>query len=498
MTPILPLLAASWLAVALLGATYTTPHLAAGEPPRTLEMDGQRYVDQGLVAAGSVPAGSLDFLGDTLGSFSSLAVERDSWKKTDGGYEGELWTLPDRGRNDPEAGLFYDYASRLQRYRIRLATTATGAAGRLQLVPDGGIELRDFDGKPFTGADPGAGTVTRRGLVLPAPASGAGAGKIALDAESLQFTADGHFYVGDEYAANVYYFDRTGRLQGVLQPPAAVRPLRAGKPAFGSLQAPDSGRRNNQGVEGMALSPDGRRLFVALQGALVQDSAKGSDAGRADIRVLVYDVSADPLPKAPIGHYLVQLPTYTAKGDGKPANKAAAQSELRALDGHRFLLLARDGNGVLGGDGRAPVYKSVLLVDTDGATNLAGSPWETGTASVLARPDSTEPVAGLVPARWSELLNLLDPLQLARAGLALTPDPARGLAALSEKWEAMDLLPALDPARPHDWLLLVGNDNDFIARHCLMQGQSCDSAEDNDNRILVYRLTLPGMPPAGG
>ncbi|WP_160330882.1 hypothetical protein [Xanthomonas massiliensis] len=33
--------------------------------------------------------------------------------------------------------------------------------------------------------------------------------------------------------------------------------------------------------------------------------------------------------------------------------------------------------------------------------------------------------------------------------------------------------------------------NDFIARHCVMQGQACDSAEDNDNRVLVYRLTLP-------
>jgi hypothetical protein len=99
--------------------------------------------------------------------------------------------------------------------------------------------------------------------------------------------------------------------------------------------------------------------------------------------------------------------------------------------------------------------------------------------------------AGIVPARSDELLNLLDRPQLARAGLDL--DTMRGPHAglLSEKWEAMDVLPALDPQHPNDVLLLIGNDNDFIARHCRMQGQPCDSPYDNDNRVLVYRLTLP-------
>ena len=44
---------------------------------------------------------------------------------------------------------------------------------------------------------------------------------------------------------------------------------------------------------------------------------------------------------------------------------------------------------------------------------------------------------------------------------------------------------------PDDWLLLVGNDNDFITRRCVMRGEACDSPFDNDNRLLVYRLTLP-------
>ncbi|PTA72971.1 MULTISPECIES: esterase-like activity of phytase family protein [unclassified Stenotrophomonas] len=485
------------LATALLLATlsasgYSAPHEASDAPPRTMQLGGRTYVDKGLVAAGRLPAGTVDFLGDTLGSFSSLAVQPGTWKRTANGYEGVLWTLPDRGRNDPEAGLFYDYAGRVERMRLRIDTTQgkAGTLGTLTMVPDKGVVLKDFNGQTFTGADPGDHTITQREVVLPSPASGAGAGKVSLDAESLQFTADGHFYIGDEYTANVYYFNAQGQLQGVIVAPPAIRPQRDGKPAFGSLAPPQSGRRNNQGVEGMGLSPDGSRLFVALQSATLQDSAQGNAAGRINTRVLVYDVTASPTPQQPIGHYVMALPAYAHDGKGK-LDRTAAQSELRALDAHRFLLLARDGNG-LGKDGDDPiVYKSVLLVDVAGASNLAGSTYETSTASVLAEPTGAALKREIVPARSDELLNLLDRPQLARAGLDL--DTRRGPhdGLLSEKWEAMDVLPALDAQHPNDVLLLIGNDNDFIARHCRMQGEPCDSPYDNDNRVLVYRLTLP-------
>jgi hypothetical protein len=455
------------------------PHLEQTTGARRVSLHGQTYVNEGLVGTGSLPADTVDFLGDTLGSFSSLQIAPGSWKSVGDHYEGVLWTLPDRGRNDPAANLFFDYPARLERLRVRF----TPGNGQITLVPDGGIELRDFRGRPFTGADPGAGTLIERRMVLPAPASGIGSGKVSIDAESLQFTRDGGFYVGDEYAANVYYFDRRGRLRGVIQPPAAIAPRRDGRPDFGSLHAPETGRRNNQGVEGMSLSPDGRTLFVALQSALIQDSVTGNAAGRTDIRVLLYDVSRTPLPMRPRAHYVVRLPSYNAEGTGGAPNRTAAQSEIRALDDQRFLMLSRDSAG-LGAAGAAPiVYKSILLVDVAGATNLAGTEYETGTASLLQNPVNTALRPGIVPADWAELVNMLNPVQLARFGLDLD--------ALSEKWEAMDLASVLEPDHPADYFLLVGNDNDFIARRCRMSGQSCDSAFDNDNRILVYRVSLP-------
>lgn len=458
------------------------PHLDQTAGARSVSLHDQTYVDQGLVGAGRLPADTVDFLGDTLGSFSSLQIAPGSWKRVGDHYEGVLWTLPDRGRNDPAANLFFDYPARLERFRIRFAPGADTEGGRLDLVPDGGLELRDFRGRPFTGADPGAGTLMERGVVLPAPASGVGAGKASLDAEALQFTRDGGFYVGDEYTANVYFFDRRGRLRGVITPPAAIAPRQGGRPDFGSLKTPQTGRRNNQGPEGVSLSPDGRTLFVALQSALMQDSAAGDAAGRVDTRVLVYDVSRTPTPAQPVAHHVMRLPAYTEDGAGGAPNRTAAQSEIRALDDHRFLMLSRDAAG-RGAAVKAPVYKSILLVDITGATNLAGTGYETGTASLLQDPAGTALRPGITPARQVELVNMLNPVQLARFGL--------GVEALSEKWEALDLAPVLEPDHSADYFLFVGNDNDFIARRCRMSGQSCDSDLDNDNRILVYRLSLP-------
>jgi hypothetical protein len=475
----------SWLfpALAVAEEPVIRPHLDRTEGAHSVSLNGQAFVNQGLVGAGGLPAGTVDFLGDTLGSFSSLQVAPGTWKRVGDHYEGVLWTLPDRGRNDPTANLFFDYPARLVRLRLRF----TPGDGKIDLVPDGGLALTDFNGRPFTGADPGAGTLVERGLTLPAPASGVGAGKVSLDAEALQFTRDGGFYVGDEYSANVYYFDRSGRLRGVITPPPAIAPRRDGHPDFGSLQPPATGRRNNQGPEGVSLSPDGRTLFVALQSALIQDSAKGDAAGRVNTRVLAYDVSRTPAPAKPVAHYVIQLPAYTAEGDGGAPNRTAAQSEIRALDGHRFLMLSRDAAGR--GAGKAPiVYKSILLVDVAGASNLAGGDYETTTASLLQEPAGVALRPGIVPASSVELVNMLNPVQLARFGLNVD---SRSEGALSEKWEAMDLAPVLERDHPADYFLIVGNDNDFIARHCRMSGQACDSDIDNDSRILVYRLSLP-------
>jgi len=222
----------------------------------------------------------------------------------------------------------------------------------------------------------------------------------------------------------------------------------------------------------------------------VQDSAEGDASGRINTRVLVYDIARDPLPNAPVGHYVVQLPAYRRDGSAAAPDRTAAQSELRAIDDQHFLLLARDGNGLGAGNEDRAVLKQILLVSLAGASNLVGTAYERSNASILARRDATTLSGDIRPAHSTVLIDMLDPAQLARFGLSAGPNE-RGKTWLSEKWEAMAFVPALDKQRPNDWFLLVGNDNDFIARHCVMRGASCDSPIDNDNRLLAYRLTLP-------
>jgi hypothetical protein len=55
----------------------------------TVSFGGKTYVNHGLVAVGWLPAATRDFKGESLGSFSSMALS--NWKKNaDGSYSGML------------------------------------------------------------------------------------------------------------------------------------------------------------------------------------------------------------------------------------------------------------------------------------------------------------------------------------------------------------------------------------------------------------------------
>ncbi|WP_035018160.1 esterase-like activity of phytase family protein [Caulobacter sp. UNC358MFTsu5.1] len=474
--------------------TYLVKHWSQAAGDETVTFQGRTFVNHGLVAVGRLDAATRDFKGDTLGSFSGMALR--SWRRlADGTYEGQLLTLPDRGPNGvgSVAGTV-DYANRLHAHRLTLA------GGKLTITPTGGFLLKDQTGQPFTGKDPGPNVLTRDGVRYPSPATGEGAGKISLDSEAVAYLPDGAFYVSDEYAAGIYLFDRTGRQIGAIQAPPALLPMRKGQMDFTAESAPTTGRRNNQGLEALAVTPDGKRLVAILQSATMQDTAGSNAATRNNTRVLVYDISKSRTPKAPIGHYVLQLPVVRESGDGQAADVTAAQSEMLALNDHQFLVLARDANGRGKGSTKAPVFKAVLLVDTTGATNLAGGPYEQGVQPVAA---DGALAAGLRPVRQAELVNLLNPVQLARFGMNLSTAPSDRFS-LSEKWEAMALAPALDPAAPNDVFLLVGNDNDFLTAKGQVNGQAFDAGltndkgageGDNDSVILVYRLTLPAGAP---
>jgi hypothetical protein len=443
-----------------------------------------------------LPADLRDKFGETFGSGSGLAVDPTTWTRTPVGYQGTFYMLPDRGYN---VGGTNDYRARLNRLAVTFTPlpdpAAVPVADRQNSVATTLADtflLTDSSGESLTGLDPIEGGIRAAANGLPDLPQAAN-GRISIDSESLARLPDGSFFIGDEYGPYVYRFAATGRLIAAIRPPEAFIPRRKGRDNFSSNNPgpgasapqppnPESGRQNNQGFEGLSLTPSGRFLVVVLQSATRQDSGSAPE-GRRYTRILYYDIADLEHPRL-VREHVVPLPVF-ANAEGKP--RVAAQSELLALDETHFLLLCRDSGNGYGTDGAMSRYRVVELLDTSEATNIAGSQYD-GTAPVAPEGKLAD---GIVPAALTPFIDLNDNAQLEKFGLhnGLPNDRNN----LSEKWEGMALVPALDAANPRDFFLFITNDNDFITQNGFQVGAEYKDASgvDVDTMLLVYRITLP-------
>jgi hypothetical protein len=482
--PIFALALIAWLAP----ATATR----GGE---TVTIGNLTFVNQALVGVGRLPANLRDKFGETFGSGSAIAVDPKSWVRTPTGYQGTFYMLPDRGFNVTGTS---DYRARVNKLFITFTPlddpAAVPVAQRQNSVAatlTDTILLTDAAGQSLTGLDPDGIRRAANGFPdLPQASNG----RVSIDSESLALLPDGGFFIGDEYGPYVYRFSPAGRLLAAIRPPEAFLPKRKGKDHFASNNPgpggrapeppePETGRANNQGFEGLTLTPPGGKFLVAaLQSATRQDGGT-SPATRRYSRLLYYDVADRERPRL-VREYVLPLPLFES-ADGE--RRVAAQSELLALDETFFLLLCRDSGNGYGTGGATSRYRSINLLDTSRAINIAGS-----------RYDGTVPVApngklvdGVVPATLTRYIDINETAELQKFGLHNGEPNDRN--NLSEKWEGMALAPALDPANPNDYFLFVTNDNDFITQNGYQAGAPYKDASglDVDTMILVYRITLP-------
>ena len=482
-------------------ALITLACLAAigGAQAQTLSLNGGTFTVQELVGVGRLPANLRDQHGETFGSISGLVADASTWARNGNTYSGVFYASPDRGYNI--AGTI-DYTARINQIAVSFTPAAAGASGLAQnqialsltqstllheLLPGGGT-------RPFSGLDPVPGGVATGGA-RPATAllpelPQAFNGKLSLDAEGIVILADGSRLISDEYGPSIYRFSAGGQFMGALPVAASVRPLRngvtdyssnnptAGQPAP-SPTNPSYGRSNNQGFEGLSLSPDGRTLFVALQSATRQDGGT-SPATRDTTRLFTYDVSnLDQI--ALTGEYAVKLPKFQQGSN----TLVAAQSEVLALSGTQLLILPRDSNGQSVGTQQS-LLRRVDVIDIAGATNILGLPIE-GTIAPGGVLNSA-----ITPAEYRAWLDINDNAQLGRFGLVNGVVP--GLDNLSEKWEGLVLLPALDPAAPNDYFLFVANDNDFATTDGFQAGAAYNDGKNLDTMFLAYRVTIAPVP----
>jgi len=529
-------------------AQFTTPNIitTAGDVSTTL--GGTLFINHGLQGVGRISGSALDTFGETFGSVSSLQITNWSGSST---YTGTFNILPDRGYNNNNAGGFFsDYEARIQQVNFSFTPYTSGAniggtdlasrvAAQSQISitsPISGVKLTYNDpisgaGSFTTGLDPGAaGQTTLFGQTVPyvinytgqrtpgaANETFNGINKLAIDAEGLVLKADGSGYVSDEYGANVYYFNANKEIIGVITPPAAVQPHTGANLNFISTAAPTDGRRNNQGLEGIALSPDGSKLFTLLQSATVQDSGSAAQ-NRLYTRLAVYDVSGSATPGAPVAEYVLPLPTYTQNGAGGAPNATAAQSEIIAIDDHRILVLSRDGQGGGSTTNNPSVFKSILLVDLSvgNPTNIAGTVRDDAGGRVTTSVGVLDPA--ITALSWAEAVNLLNSTQLGKFNFTIDTGGASQVTELTlgEKWEGLSLVSANDPLAPNDYFLFVANDNDFMTSQGKMIGPDgtlvdynafsahpanripgtvgASTANESDTVFLAYRVTVVPEP----
>ncbi|WP_139310802.1 esterase-like activity of phytase family protein [Allorhizobium taibaishanense] len=480
----------------LLAATFVASSAVSALAEGAVTANGVTIANKGLVAIGRIPANQRDKFKETFGSGSGMAVDLTRWKRDGDTYSGSLWLLPDRGYNVEGTT---DYNTRINRIDFTLAPTAVGAtpqADKQQAGMDAKLAdtvlFTDEEGKSFTGLDPESGirAATKTMPALPQ----ARTGKISLDPEAVVLLKDGSMMVSDEYGPYIYHFSAEGKLISATQPPKAFLPMRKGELNFSSNNVgeggtkpepkdPDTGRQNNQGFEGLSLTPDGKFLIALLQSATRQDGGDSSST-RMNTRALVYDASDVDHLKL-VHEYVVPLPTFDSKGKVV----VAAQSEILALSDKSFLMIARDSNNGQGVKGDTSVYRKIDLVDLSAATDIANSEF-----------DGVKPVApkGVVDvsvkaAAVTSFIDINDSKDLARFGLHNgAPNDKNNL---SEKWEAMSVAPVLDPATPDDYFLFVANDNDFLTQDGYQVGAAykAEGAADVDTMFQVFRVTLPGF-----
>jgi hypothetical protein len=476
--------------------------VAANPSPETaraneVTVNGVTLVNKGLVGVGRIPASQRDKFGETFGSSSGMATDLSSWSHSPDGYHGTIFLLPDRGYN--VAGTT-DYQPRFNKISIVFNPVADASklpADKRQhevmaTIADT-IKFTDAEGMPMTGLDPDQGGIRPAAKGFPDMPQ-ASNGHVSLDSEAIVRLPDGSFFVSDEYGPYIYRFSAAGRMISAIRPPEAFIAKRNGKEDFSSNNPgpngkepspkdPESGRQNNQGFEGMAMIPGGKTLAVILQSATRQDGGTAPDT-RRNTRILFYDVSDLDHAKL-IRENVVPLPVFTDSGK----QKVAAQSELLAISETQFLLLCRDSGNGYGQHGTTSLYRRIELLDTSKATNIAGTAYDDATP---VAPDG-KIVDVVVPATLTSFIDMNDNHELNKFGLHQGAPNDRD--NLSEKWESMGLLPALDPAAPNDYFLFVGNDNDFITQNGYQVGAAYkdESGADVDTMLLVYRVTVPGL-----
>ena len=381
--------------------------------------------------------------------------------------ENVYYALVDRG---PGGGVL-PYQTRVEKFAIAI-DPETGAIKNYKLIGTVPFTIpagATLNGKtysvetPFNGLNP---------QLLNGDSSVLG---LSQDPEGFVVGANGNFFVSDEYGASVYEFSPLGSFVRAFTEPANILPKNGNTLNFAADGSPTtSGRQDNRGYEGLAISPDGKKLFAVFQDPLQNEGAPNGRSSR-NVRIVRFDVATGQSD----AQYLYQLESLADINDRIPGTKddfgSTSQgrnigiSSLTALNDRELLVIERDNRGVGVGDpqGDIPVgSKRIYKIDLTGATDVSGL---TLTSNALP--------AGVVPVSKSLFLDIA--ATLTQAGQPI-PEKIEGVAIGSQ---------LADGSYP----LLIATDNDFS----VTQDSGNVQFDVYTNGTDSLQVPIDSPPPAG-
>ena len=281
-----------------------------------------------------------------------------------------------------------------------------------------------------------------------------------LDAESIRVSRDGRsVFISDEYGPYVYQFDRaSGARIRAYKLPDKFAVTKLSPQGSVEISGNTAGRVANKGMEGLAITPDGRTLVGAMQSPLIQDG--GTDGPYT--RLVKIDTFSGVTRE-------YAYPLTNIGTDKKP--KYPTISDIVAVNDHQFLVDERDGKGL--GDNSTASFKRLYLIDLNGAQDVSNI---NGAANLAAKAIQKPAVPFLDVAT---VLNA--------AGYAFTDIPA--------KLEGIAFGPDVTLAGATHHTVFVANDNDYTAT---VTDSNHPAGSDNPNRWFVFAFDdtdLPGYTP---
>jgi hypothetical protein len=261
-----------------------------------------------------------------------------------------------------------------------------------------------------------------------------------LDPESIRVSNDGlSVFISDEYGPYVYQFLRFNGLR--------IRTFQLPEKFFVSTLSPmgaveiannTSGRVANKGMEGLAITPDGRTLVGIVQNSLIQDA---SDGAPNLLRIVTIDILT--------GRTTHEYPYVLTTGSGV--------SDIVALNNHEFLVDERDGKGLADAPGEKAKIKQIFKIDLQGATDISNMTGSVAQTHAVAKTLLLDIVKTLNAAGITS-----DQIPAKIEGTAFGPDVVVNGVKVHTLW--------------------VANDNDFLQNFN-------DVPNSNPNQFWVFGIS---------